>query len=253
LKSTSSSPRNRNNKKKKVNIAQIARDVSEEFEFEVRADTLRKLKKRKKDGFVGSGRPSSFTEDDLQAISNGLISWLSIAQINGDAEKKPAQIVSVLAELIKARKPDAYGSAKWLWSKLRDINASVLNLSKQYLVELRRQMWTTFDNLSDWFDAWERYVLFYFIYLFIFSAHIIFFVSFIILFYLNESFVLEYGFADLDENGNVIFSEEQRRRIINLDETNFSLDGSDGGRGGLLIKLPLEEQLNGSLTKSSLQ
>ena len=163
----SSSPRNGNNTKSKLSIAQVARDVSEEFEFEVRADTLRKLKREKKDGFVGSGRPSSFTEDDLQAISNGLISWLSIAYINGDAEKKPSQIISVLAELLKLRKPDAHGSAKWLWSKLRDINASVLNLSKQFLVELRRQMWTTFDNLSDWFDAWERYDILFLFFIFL--------------------------------------------------------------------------------------
>ena len=87
----SSSPKNVRNKKKRISIAQVARDVSEEFEFEVRADTLRKLKREKKDGFLGSGRPSSFKDNDLQAISNGLISWLTIAQINGDAEKKPAQ------------------------------------------------------------------------------------------------------------------------------------------------------------------
>jgi len=153
-----SSPRNGNNKKKRINIAQVGRDVSEEFEFEVRLDSLRKLKLKNKDSFVGSGRPSSFTEDDLQAISTGLLSWLSITQINGDAEKKPSQIISVLANLIKTRKPDAHASAKWLWSKLRDINASVLNLSKQYLVKLRLQMWTTFDNLSDWFDACERFI-----------------------------------------------------------------------------------------------
>jgi len=129
-----SSPGNCNNKKRKISIAQVARDVSEEFEFEVRPDTLRKLKREKKEGFVGSGRPSTFTDEDLQAISRGLLSWLSINQINGDAEKKPGQIISVLADLLKAWKPDAHASARWLWSKLRDINASVLNFSKQFLV-----------------------------------------------------------------------------------------------------------------------
>jgi hypothetical protein len=36
---------------------------------------------------------------------------------------------------------------------------------------------------------------------------------------------------DKDEK-EIIFSEEQKRCIINIDETNLSLDGSDGGRGG---------------------
>ena len=185
----STSPGNCNNKKRKISIAQVARDVSEEFEFEVRPDTLRKLKREKKEGFVGSGRPSTFTDEDLQAISRGLLSWLSINQINGDAEKKPGQIISVLADLLKARKPDAHASARWLWSKLRDINASVLNLSKQFLVELRRQMWTTFDNLSDWFDAWERYVTNYFILFLFFSLLIIFFLFYAILFFIKALFL----------------------------------------------------------------
>ena len=40
------------------------------------------------------------------------------------------------------------------------------------------------------------------------------------------------GFATTTDQGEVIFSETQKRRIINIDETNLSLDGSDGGRGG---------------------
>ncbi len=62
-------------------------------------------------------------------------------------------------------------------------------------------MWTTHANLSDWFDAWEV-------------------------------FCVSQGFATKNSNGEVLFTEEQMRRIINVDETNFSLDGSDGGRGG---------------------
>jgi hypothetical protein len=32
----------------------------------------------------------------------------------------------------------------------------------------------------------------------------------------------------------VIFTEEQKRRIVNIDETNLSLGGSDGGRNASL-------------------
>jgi len=53
----SSSPRNGNKKKSKLSIAQVDRDVSEEFEFEVRADTLRKLKRGKKTVLLGLGDP----------------------------------------------------------------------------------------------------------------------------------------------------------------------------------------------------
>jgi len=49
-------------------------------------------------------------------------------------------------------------------------------------------------------------------------------------------FLTTQGFASeiINESGakEIVFSEEQKRRIINIDETNLSLDGSDGGRGG---------------------
>ena len=66
---------------------------------------------------------------------------------------------------------------------------------------MRRLLWTTPENLNNWFDEWGL-------------------------------FCVSNGFATRTDQGEVIFSETQKRRIINIDETNLSLDGSDGGRGG---------------------
>ena len=60
---------------------------------------------------------------------------------------------------------------------------------------------------------------------------------YLLFFIIFKALFLNTVFADLDENGNVTFSEEQRRRIINLDETYYLLDGCDGGRGGDLQHL----------------
>jgi len=73
-------------------------------------------------------------------------------------------------------------------------------------------MWTTYANLNEWFDAWEL-------------------------------FLVSHGFADKNADGEVTFTEKQKRHTINVDETNFSLDGSNGGRGGrpantITIKTP---------------
>jgi hypothetical protein len=57
------------------------------------------------------------------------------------------------------------------------------------------------SNLSFWYDGWEK-------------------------------FVLDRAFASRSEDGSVHFSEVQKRRMINLDETKLSIDGSDGGIGG---------------------
>jgi hypothetical protein len=39
--------------------------------------------------------------------------------------------------------------------------AAIFQLSKEALVELRRQLWTTDANISFWFDAWEKFALAY--------------------------------------------------------------------------------------------
>ena len=44
--------------------------------------------------------------------------------------------------------------------------------------------------------------------------------------------MLEQKFAVKGADGTLEFSDSQMRRIINLDETKLSLDGSDGGIGG---------------------
>ena len=68
-------------------------------------------------------------------------------------------------------------------------------------MEERRAMWTSFNNLQSWFQNW------------------------------GEDLV-ELGFAHKDGEGNVIIPDEQLRRILSIDETCLSLDGSNNVRGG---------------------
>jgi hypothetical protein len=75
------------------------------------------------------------------------------------------------------------------------------NLSIVRAVEESRLLWTTYDNLSLWFEEWER-------------------------------FVIEFGFGTFTSDNKVSFSLEQRRRIANFDETKISLDGSTSLAGG---------------------
>jgi hypothetical protein len=92
-------------------------------------------------------------------------------------------------------------SPRHLWCKIKTHNSVILELSKEQQRELRRQMWTTVKNLDEWYDRWQ-------------------------------SFCLEFRFADDDVQGRITFLEEEKRWIVNMDETKFSTDGSDGGIGG---------------------
>jgi hypothetical protein len=109
-----------------------------------------------------------------------------LTQKNGKAELKENDIISFISNLGKISSPCN------LWRRIKAENAVDLELSKEQHVEIRSQMWTTEVNLKDWFDRWE-------------------------------AFCIEYGFGDDNGTGHVVFSEEQKRRICNIDKTKFSL------------------------------
>jgi len=136
-------------------------------------------------------------EMEYKTISAALSSCVAVSQVNGDPEKNRKDLLTSLELLLKGKKI----KAETVFKKFKKENAALLDISKEQVVEMRRLMWATPKNLSDWFDEWEH-------------------------------FVLAQGFATKDDNGLTVFSEDQKCRIINIDETNLSLDGSDGGRGG---------------------
>ena len=72
--------------------------------------------------------------------------------------------------------------------------------------EERRVWWTTAKNITDWFDKWEKEML-------------------------------ELGFAQRDDTGHFYFNSYNLQRILNIDETALSLDGSQSKRGGRPLAL----------------
>ena len=182
------------NHKNKVSLAKIA---SEKFNVTIVPQTLRKLIREGRTKIMPPGPKPVMDEMEYKTISAALSSCLAVSQVNGDPEKNRKDLLTSLELLLKGKKI----KAETVFKKFKKENAALLDISKEQVVEMRRLMWATPKNLSDWFDEWEH-------------------------------FVLAQGFATKDDNGLTVFSEDQKRRIINIDETNLSLDGSDGGRGG---------------------
>ena len=142
-----------------------------------------------------AGRLSALT---FKLLCNAYSSLVPINQINALAGNNTRKnMIPILAQTFNIRTPDATALLnRVIRNTAIDINAVKLNCAED-----RRVRWTTEGNLQLWFDSWEQ-------------------------------FVVEYGFATIDPNGEVIFDEEMKARIVNLDETNLSLNGSDSNRGG---------------------
>ena len=80
-------------------------------------------------------------------------------------------------------------------------HTSEMNCAVAIPMEECQVRWTTYKNLSMWFDEWE-------------------------------SELCRLGFGNHDESGSLIIPENQLKHIINFDETALSLDGLEGRCGG---------------------
>ena len=87
-------------------------------------------------------------------------------------------------------------------------------------MEERRTRWTTYSNISIWFDKWEYDLK-------------------------------DLGFATDNEGGGINIPLNQLQRIINIDETALSLDGAAGRCGGRPSVLLTDPLLQASFTRTS--
>ena len=97
-----------------------------------------------------------------------------------------------------------------LAKRLKADVADEIDVKKPNSQELRRILWTSYGNLKVWFAQWE---------------HTVTSLGF-------GRLKLTDGSEDHLEEGAVVFYAGQKKRILNLDETDGSLDNAKGKRGG---------------------
>jgi hypothetical protein len=178
-----------------------ARQSSVRFDIEVKPDTIRLMLRESRTDLHLPGPGMAIGAEAYATIEHAFLSKVALTQLNGGAELKENDIIAMISNLVEENARQRISSPQNLWRKIKAANAVVLELSKEQQVELRRQMWMTARNLELWYDSWE-------------------------------SFCVEYCFGIDDGTDHVKFTEEQRRRIANMDETKFSMDGTDCGIGG---------------------
>jgi hypothetical protein len=99
-----------------------------------------------------------------------------------------------------------------------------LNADVSPVVEERRVRWTPYANLDVWFNNFR-------------------------------AFLIEFNFAGIGDDGDPTFTEAQLHQIMNVDETEISLDASNtraGGRPAVSFHDPHLPATSRSTAKSSL-
>ena len=211
-------------KKQRWSANQVKDYIETEF-GKGHSPSARRIQQYVKDGLVGvsplkSGRRSEIANFTFRTLINAVETFVVINQLNGRGGRMTKRVLSAK---IKAVLGDAvYCSSRMLGRVMQettiDLMADVVHTAEQ-----RRIQWTTYNNIKMWFENWE-----------------------------ND--LVELGFAFRDEKGDVIIPKEQMRRILNVDESCLSLDGSKGARGGrpeVVFFDPRFPQLGAGTSKSS--
>jgi hypothetical protein len=204
--------------------AAICRIVNESFGSEVKDRTVREyVQKRligvspKKRGRIGFIPHEQF--DVMVAAAETFITIRQLGRAGAPKRQELRRIANTVANSKTSKAcPDRHDDSliDRILGKLSCEFTADTKVNKQ---EERRIAWTTYSNLNTWFDSWKHCL--------------------IDLGFATEKVSEEDAMVtgDLDNNddmleGEIEVSPSQLRRIINLDETNISLDGSDGNTGG---------------------
>jgi hypothetical protein len=188
-------------KSERLKSTQVVAKINEEFKTNLNSSTLRRYVNQ---GHIGRGRlrrgPRGIVidGDTYPSLLEAYVTHCQLLQANGRKEPNMKDLVTQTKVAMNIE--DRRTVESLVQNRLRSDAAGTFKASKQYDQEARRIARTTFSNLNTWFDSFEKHCV-------------------------------ELGFAQRKVSGRSIgFIHPER--IFNLDETNVSLDGSSGNRGG---------------------
>jgi hypothetical protein len=187
-------------KSERLDSTKVVQKINEEFKSTLNSSTVRRYVNL---GHIGCGRlkrgpHGTVVDDDTYPILlEAYITHCQLLQANGRKEPNLKDLITQTKVVMNIEKRSAVES--FVQNRLRSDAAATFKASKHFDQEARRITWTTFCNLNTWFDSFEKHCI-------------------------------ELGFAHHEANGSIGFLHPER--IFNLDETNVSLDGGSGNRGG---------------------
>ncbi len=178
-------------KSKDTNIAQLCRKASEQFNLEVKDESVHKNILCGGSSIYCPGPKGKFTDEEMEALEVTLLLFLALSQANCHEEVRRNKIISIIqGNIQKVRQQHILKDAGSFYRHVQRRLAAFLQLHKEVIVEMRPQFWMTFPNLTVWYDGWESFVLFK-------------------------------GFALKNDNNEIHFRGSAMYRIVNLDEKIF--------------------------------
>jgi len=192
---------------KRKSINEIVKEVNEECDSNISPKTAATYVRK---GLIDTsplkrGPTGKFKKPVYDALKGAYSTFLMLEQ----AECKKQSTIKDMAHRVNACVNHAGHTMTRddLARKLRRDTSDLFNVGKANVVEQRRLQWTTHYNLDLWFTTWRNTLI-------------------------GLGFGRETTPEDVDAVGEIVFFDRQLERIVNLDETDGTLDESNRHRGG---------------------
>jgi hypothetical protein len=201
-------------KSERLNSRQVVEIINQELKSTLNHMTVRQYVNQDHIGCgcLQKGLRGTIVDNDTYAfLLEAYITHCQLLQANGSKEPNLKDLITqtkVAMHINKRRTVEGL-----VQNRLRADPAGTFKGSNQYDQEASRIAWTTFSNLNTWFSSFEKHSV-------------------------------ELGFAERDADGAGSIGFINPERIFNLDETNVSLDGSSGDRGGRLTTMFYDPSLS---------
>jgi hypothetical protein len=212
---------------KKKSQAEIVREVNEAFGSNVNAKTAARMVKEGRVGVspLKRGPVGNFPKHIWNPMKNAFVSFVKLELANSTRQSSLKDHSKRVNALVN--KGGFNKSGYELVRKLKKETADELEVGKKNVVEQRRVKWTSYSNLHCFYEMWEETLV-------------------------SLGFGRKKEPTDPPEiEGNIFFFPGQRRRILNFDETDGTLDNCNGQRGGRPPIVFYASDISGGATQAS--
>ena len=151
------------------------------------------------------GPVGDFPKAIYNALKGAYSTYLKLEQAESKKQSGLKQMTKLVNKVVNAAGHQR--TRDDLTKRLRRDTANEFEVGKANITEYRRVMWTTAYNLDVWFSTWKDLLI-------------------------QLGFAREVNDGDENVEGELFFYEGQLQRILNVDETDGSIDDTTGQRGG---------------------
>lgn len=194
---------------KKKSQAQVVRQVNGAMHTNISRKTVSRMVREGRIGVspMKRGPVGDFQKHIWNAMKGAFVSFIKLEQAESKRQSTMTDLAKRVNAMVNMAGHNKIGTTTA--TKLKNATADQFELDNQNFQEHRRLQWTSHANLKAWFTQWKDTLI-----------------------HLGFAREKKPDGSDDHVEGEVVFFSGQKKRVVNFDETDGSMDSTTGQRGG---------------------